>query len=131
MEQRGAWRRAREGASAGTCGVASVCEAPVRLARPRKSLATRADGTYVTLRRPDARPATVERCADERELARSLIGDVRELENGLSRAILRAIGRTAQGETVIVRATDLLTDVAADTGADSLTGRERDSCDPE
>ncbi|HTF90566.1 MAG TPA: nitric oxide reductase transcriptional regulator NorR [Planctomycetota bacterium] len=34
-------------------------------------------------------------------------GNVRELENALSRAILRARGRTAAGSTVIVRAADL------------------------
>jgi anaerobic nitric oxide reductase transcription regulator len=34
-------------------------------------------------------------------------GNVRELENALSRAILRAVGRTPSGETVVVRGADL------------------------
>jgi anaerobic nitric oxide reductase transcription regulator len=41
-------------------------------------------------------------------------GNVRELENALSRAILRATGRTTQGETVIVRAGDLSSDGIAE-----------------
>jgi anaerobic nitric oxide reductase transcription regulator len=42
-------------------------------------------------------------------------GNVRELENALSRAILRAVGRTAAGETVIVRAEDLAAEALAES----------------
>ncbi len=41
-------------------------------------------------------------------------GNVRELENALSRAILRAVGRTQPGDTVIVRPGDLSADAPAE-----------------